>query len=90
MYLEDKAQGEPTLQGFKDFVNSKNPDERYDWSHCGKCACGQYAKSLGIDNWIDPFLPEHDLWSNLNIKAAGTAGSYAWTFGDLAKRLETA
>jgi len=84
MFVEDKANGEPTMKGFYDFVKSKSPEEKYEWMHCGICACGQYSKSLGIASWTDYPGFSSSIWPTANQ----VAGYGEATFGALAARLE--
>jgi len=66
------------------WLESKDPDEEYDWFSYARCACGQYAADgLGKSNlwWIINCvgMPKNPL-SELNIMA-----NYCKTFGELAK-----
>jgi hypothetical protein len=38
----------PSLEGFIAWLETKDPEERYDWLSFSTCACGQYMRSLGL------------------------------------------
>ncbi len=71
---------EPTLPGFVEWLSRKDPNERYEWPRAEICACGQYAKSIGVDGWI---ARGDDTWPKLNLIAKGNASfdDSEWTFG---------
>jgi len=77
------------------WLDTKNPAEEYDWRNCQRCACAQFAESIGCyDEWLmairgggpEPRLRE---WLKLNHVARGADADYGedWTFGDMRKRL---
>lgn len=77
-----------SLEAFADWCE-KQPDAYYDWASAPICACGQYAKHLGITkNWMDEKLysPSSLFWRQANNIAA----EYPHTFSGLAQRLHRA
>lgn len=82
---------EPTLPGFVEWLQRKDPNERYEWPKSNICACGQYAESLGKTHWIGT---GNSTWSKLNrlARGPGMLGDYEiapeseWTFGKLLER----
>ena len=38
-----------SLEGFIAWLETKDPEERYDWLSFNTCACGQYLRSLGLE-----------------------------------------
>lgn len=54
MYADPKREGElltPSLPGFISWLEQQNPAAAYCWMACGQCACAQYAKYLGAEDW---------------------------------------
>lgn len=55
MFVETKREGEapvkiePSLPDFIRWLETKNPDETYNWGNIGTCACSQYFASVGSD-----------------------------------------
>jgi len=43
-----EAKTEPSLEGFIAWLETKDPNEEYDWSSYNHCAAGCYAMSVGI------------------------------------------
>lgn len=97
MFIEDRASGEtPSHEGFIQFCESKDPNEKYVWVNSHECACGQYLKSIGKfrEYWVSD-----EVMSDLNRIAGGSwdsqkwggAGGYDesdWTFGKCAERVK--
>jgi hypothetical protein len=67
MPKHDEATSEPSLPGFINWLESKDPNEHYQWRYSEICACGQYAKHLGKKEW------QHtgSIWLTLNSLARG-------------------
>ena len=90
---DDYAPGEPSLPGFIDWLRSKDPKEHYNWPDSGRCACGQYARHLGVANWNSGGR-HHQVWDRLNQIAGDHAGpqdrprEHGWNFGDCLERAE--
>jgi hypothetical protein len=85
MYLETKRDGEaqqPSLQGFIAWLETKDPAEKYNWSRADQCACGQYARHLGV-RW-NPW--RGNIWGRLNSIAYLVQPR---TFGNLLKYAKT-
>ncbi len=79
-----------TFPHFLSWLEAQPKDEVYNWSSAEHCACGQYAKSIGEENWVGKGMPpSRNFWTVSNNLA-----SESWTFGALADRvrrhLETA
>lgn len=69
-----------SLEAFADWCEKKPADEEYYYPDPTICACGQYAKYLGMN-------PSEVIgFSDLNLYAALSP----WTFGALAQRLREA
>ncbi len=89
MFTQDYNSG-PSFIGFKAFVDGKDPDEHYNWMCASICACGQYGKSLGINDW-QFHMETNSFWRDANGVARGDGnGSFQddWTFGKLSERLK--
>jgi len=89
-----------SFEAFLDFVNRKDPDERYLWTSAEICACGQYAESLGFKNW-NGHITSDAFWTKANQIAKpehspevvfGPSAFHDWhdTWGNLSKRLKQA
>jgi hypothetical protein len=88
--LESERKAEPTLPGFIAWLESKDPNEKYNWPNSEKCACGQYARSLGVEDWRSD-----DKWSKFNMLARGKpvfcdSEREEWTFGKCLDRAKKA
>jgi hypothetical protein len=89
MYLETKRGGEvgqPSLQGFIAWLETQDPEQQYQWSCSGECACAQYARHLGVKSWGDVWNPYRIIWSELNSIAYLVQPR---TFGNLLKYAKT-
>lgn len=92
MFLDEKKEGEasgPSLNGFILFLETKDPQEKYDWRVYQRCAVGAYAATLGISAMGcigDPVLKS--LSSHI---AKGRGGKFPqdWTFGGCLDRART-
>ena len=90
MFDRASEPNEPTLPGFVAWLERKDPTERYHWPTAEICACGQYAKEIGVKSW----LGSDEGWSKLNRLARGaktindyeTVDGSGWTFGQLLDR----
>jgi hypothetical protein len=96
LFDPNKAIQQPTFAGFIAFCESKDPNEHYEWSSYSDCACAQYAKSIGFENWTK-HAHDGELWDQLNNIAAMVPTAWNiedmrrnWTFGELVKRLRAA
>lgn len=75
-----------TMRHFLRWVEEQPADQRYPWLENEHCACGQYARSIGVRGWSVSKLPP--FWSDANYIARGRGLDDAeWTFGRLATRL---
>lgn len=70
-----------SLEAALEWARSKHPEEKYDYWSVLHCACGQYAKHLGVEKW---WGQRGGFWDKLN----GLAGTGQKTFGSLADRIE--
>lgn len=76
-----------TLEAFAEFCESKPADEEYAFTSPSRCACGQYASSLGIGpEWIWDHVQFGRFWSDPHVEASRMPR----TFGALAARLRAA
>lgn len=73
----------PSMEEFLDFVSAKQPDESYIFDSHDGCACGQYAESIGVVDWLDDDKKDFDFWDTANQ----LAGIEPHNFGALASRL---
>ncbi len=90
MFTQDYNSG-PSFIGFKAFVDGKDPDEHYNWMCAAICACGQYGKSIGINDWQFHMDENDSFWKEANTVARGqsnAAYTHDWTFGELSERLK--
>lgn len=85
----------PSLKGFADWLDTKDPNENYNWQESHRCACGQYSKSIGVENWTSRLHKSHDpFWHRLNKLSRGPTGYDSdanpsdWTFGKLKERVD--
>ena len=105
MYVDEKLHGEvtspraePSLDGFISFLETKRRFARYRWQHAGRCACGQYAQSIGQgEDWGIRRWGGDRMWTLLDDLALDACGPRARSasFGTLldlarAKRAELA
>lgn len=82
-----------TLEAFLKFCESRPADQTYEFPLAAVCACGQYAQTLGVRNWVR--TPEnHKFWELANVLARGDINgdpmryrASEWNFGALAQRL---
>ena len=68
MYVDEKREGElltPSLPGFISWLERQDASKSYDWVACGRCACAQYAKHLGGDDWYLK-VQNDPVWAALN------------------------
>jgi hypothetical protein len=82
MLYDPKWSKAPSLDGFIAWLETKDPNERYDYWNCLTCACGQYASSFSIANpdWIWEWKDRH-LTTELNMIGRGSGNYEEWTFG---------
>lgn len=66
---------EPSLEGFIAWLETKPPEEEYNWRNDKECAVGQYAQSLGLCYLYISYLDR-----------GGIAYHQPRTFGAAAKR----
>jgi hypothetical protein len=60
----------PSLDDFIAWLETKPRHEKYDWLSGATCACGQYGKSIGVDDWFVLWIDEKNfLWADLNTLA---------------------
>ena len=84
----------PSLESFIAWLETKPEDETYTWSLCDRCACGQYARALGIWKIWDEFIHLYSrdrtgIWHKLNMLAFPKHDG-ADTFGRLLRRARAA
>jgi hypothetical protein len=75
------------------WARTKPADERYDFTHAGECALGQFAREVRGYSKLDAdcgFYEDHGLVSDALLEAAaGPEDSGDWqTFGAFVERLE--
>lgn len=94
MFVETKAPGEtpvkqnPSLEGFVAWLETKDPNEAYNYLAPHVCACGQYSLFLG-EFWIPSNAGPKQIdrvYRDLNVLSAGGP----WTFGALLARARRA
>jgi hypothetical protein len=75
-----------TLEAFADWCEKQPAEKTYNYADCNRCACGQYAATLGLQGWagVKVYQPG-EFWYEANCAAA-----WEDTFGALAKRLRSA
>jgi hypothetical protein len=76
-----------SLEAFASWCEKQPADKAYEWEDPFRCACSQYASSLGfLDRWIGS--GKEGFW----YKADRIAGNHGLgrTFGALASRLRAA
>lgn len=72
-----------TIKSFAEWIDkNRHPGQWYDYDDWTTCACGQYAKHLGIADW---YTNSSRFWNRANQMAY----IYPRTFGELALRLHT-
>jgi hypothetical protein len=79
-----------TLEAFAEWCESKPADAEYTYWDAGRCACAQYAKTMGLD--FQQLLPAAIIkgdWDAFWLKADGLAGEEPYTFSALASRLRS-
>lgn len=86
-----------TLLAFRDFAASKDPRETFTYTSRCNCACGQFARHIGLhDEWMSADLITTSPWGHLNDMARTAGGGDGWLtpsatpWGDLVKRLDEA
>ncbi len=76
------------LNDFLAWVEQQPANEPYNWANSQNCACGQYAKAIGKEEWILQALKGVSFWQMANALALGEPGDpLRWTFGALATRI---
>jgi hypothetical protein len=80
-----------TLKAFLRFAKKQNSRKKFDYADASKCACAQYAKSLGLyEMWQLDFPRTATFWHDANQSAACASGSQRKvTWGDLVWQLES-
>ena len=71
----------PDMESFQIFCERKPADCTYDWLNGDICACGQFAKRVGVPNWQDQSAEPHSFWDTINELARQTPhdfGTLAW------------
>jgi hypothetical protein len=83
-----------SLLSFRDFAATRDPGERYEYTSRENCACGQFARHLGLQqDWSRASLSE-GIWATMNRLAHGMAADAYWTpsgahtWGELRKRID--
>lgn len=71
----------PSLEGFRAYLRSRNPDDSYEWSDGFRCAAYQYAIAFG---WREDWHNRRAVWQQLDL----LAHQLPHTFGALADRVE--
>ncbi|TPN03837.1 hypothetical protein FJ973_29790 [Mesorhizobium sp. B2-1-3] len=71
-----------TIEAFADWCEKQPAERKYPFMSMDDCACAQYAKALGIGNWVSA--------STFWRVAEDIALDRPWTFGALAARLRAA
>jgi hypothetical protein len=89
--LKSERAKQPTLPGFVAWLERKDPNEHYRWPNSEICACGQYAKTLGMKTWQGSGS-NSSTWTQLNSLARGDTPPFEeaepseWTFGQCLDR----
>jgi len=78
----------PSLEGFRDWLRTKPPTERYRYTNDRVCAISQYYQSLGLRYTFRV----SNTPSNFDMGDIGSiaARDEPWTFGAAAERLQEA
>jgi hypothetical protein len=76
----------PSLEDFIAWLESKDPNESYNWIHASTCACGQYATSIGIVDWLTFENGPFSLLNSLAKPPPTPDVDYVDTFGNLLSR----
>lgn len=91
MFVETKREGEattksgPSLAGFAAWLETKNPEEKYNWANCcGECAVSQYFTTF------DPVGGHFQLWRDYGGKLDRIARDGPYNFGALLSRARAA
>ena len=74
MPTNDKLTSEPSIPGFIEWLQRKDPNEKYDWTKASSCACGQYHLSLDEQNKPGCWIGTVPVWNELNSVARGDDG----------------
>lgn len=94
MFVETKREGEsvvrePSVAGFKAWLEMQPKEGTFEYFRCKKCAVGQYLTSLGLNPTDDPLI-----FFQLNQFPKAVSYSRDWaahiTFGDVLAEIERA
>ena len=90
MLYNPKWSTTPSLDGFIAWLREQDPDEEYSYMNCERCACGQYTRSIGMQDWhihAQRGSEEmQDLLTTLNELASSALNTRPTTFGALLSR----
>lgn len=79
-----------TAGAFLGWVETQPPERSYPYLSSTRCACAQYARTIGVD-FPTAFLTSQltGFWRRMNDVASQSGGNprQEWTFGALAERL---
>ena len=80
---------EPSMRGFREWLKTQDPNQRFDYRDCRRCAVGQYLASCGT-NWHtfnEAGREAKDLLGRMNGRAFKAAISFGRdgtaTFGEV-------
>lgn len=88
-----------SLEAFAAWLEQQPADKRYVYVDSKKCACGQYAQSLGMksnvatdygnrEEWRIAYHAGDPFWTKADALAMQSDSDFEWTFGALAKRVK--
>ena len=63
----------PSLDGMIDWLETKNPEMRYNYRDCSACLCAQYYKECTHINFVKVYDRQDSMAHFLNIKVASLA-----------------
>jgi hypothetical protein len=92
--LYDPKWDEPSVAGFRAWLERQDPDETFSYSNCNCCAVGQYLKSVGT-SWHDAGSSLVSVLNNFAVGAWIAAGrGDGWherpTFGAVLREMDKA
>ena len=85
--LYDPKWGRPSVAGFKAWLERQDPDEKFVYADCDRCAVGQYLTSIGM-RWRT--MDDPVMLNNLNMFACRAVHCNVETFGAVLREIEHA
>jgi hypothetical protein len=85
---DQQTKAEPSLAGFIAWLETQQPDGRYDWACRGHCLCDQFFQATGADpgDWSLHKKVERAT----GVRLDGLAIQHPWTFGAALRRARAA